>query len=514
MKLTKHYIKVTILMVSLLVATACHDLLQEEAENRSFNDEIDYTSESDMILPLLGVYAEFYARGWEDYPLISVRGDDVNAGGKDDQQDFTETDLFNYSNKSFWMYRQVWENLYKDTYYAYSAIDQIALYKENVANKALADQYMAEAKVLGAYWLFTLSRMWGSVFIPFSADPTDLLVAKPFSKDEVMQHISDQMDEVIPLLPALHPSERTDIPGGVTQYTALAIKALANLELENYQKVADATSQIISSSKFALEPEFYQLFKLKGKLNDENILELQYSDFGTAAGTDKKFPFDVFGPQAWSPKVKGATSGWGFFEPSLKYIKFMLDRNEVVRLQTSVLFTKDGIAKIKSDPAYATLPAWISHITPSGDTINNYYRALFASGKHYLPSEQLTPGRTSYGTNKNVTCIRYAEILLIHAEALTMGASSGVMTADEAVNAVRFRAGLGDVSGVTHDQVMDEKFAELAMEWGIRFYDMVRLNEFNELSYDGRVFTQSDIFLPYPQNQVDQLPVLQDFTQE
>jgi hypothetical protein len=133
---------------------------------------------------------------------------------------------------------------------------------------------------------------------------------------------------------------------------------------------------------------------------------------------------------------------------------------------------------------------------------------MFVSGKHYLPSDQLTPGRTDYGTNKNFTCIRYAEILLMHAEALTMGASGSGMTADQAVNAVRNRAGLGNLSGVTNDQVMDEKFAELAMEWGTRYYDMVRLEKYNELSYDGRTFSPDKIFLPYPQGQVDQLPVL------
>ena len=83
------------------------------------------------------------------------------------------------------------------------------------------------------------------------------------------------------------------------------------------------------------------------------------------------------------------------------------------------------------------------------------------------------------------------------------------MTADDAVNLVRERAGLTPLTGVTADQVMDEKFAELAMEWGIRYYDMIRLETYNELSYDGRTFNPSeDIYLPYPQNQVDLLPIL------
>ncbi|MGD9557487.1 MAG: RagB/SusD family nutrient uptake outer membrane protein [Mangrovibacterium sp.] len=506
------YIKIAVSASVLLFSASCDDLLNEDPENKKFTEETDYTITGNMIQPLIGAYAEFYARGWEDFPLISVRGDDVNAGGLGDQQDYAETDKFNY-NKDYWMYNSVWQNLYKDILTAHSAMEQTELYKVHASDKAIADQYIAEAKTIRAFLLLQLSRVWGAVFIPTNSNPTELLVASVASKTEVMEHISAQMDEAIPLLPDLNPNQRTDIPGGVTKYTALAVKALANLELKNYQAVAEATSQIIGSGRFSLEPDFYQLFKLKGKLNNENLLELQYSDFGQGAGDAKTYLFAFFGPQNWTPKVAGAGSGWGFYEPSLKYIKFMLGRGETIRLETSVLFTNRGIDEIKKDPAYATLPAWITNTTRSGDRINDYARALFASGKHYLPSEQLTPGRTGYGTNKNFPVIRYAEILLMHAEALTNGATGTGMTADAAVNAVRGRAGVAAISGVTNDQVMAEKYAELAMEWGTRYYDMVRLAKYNELSYDGRTFSDKKIYLPYPQLQVDQLPVLKDQVQ-
>jgi hypothetical protein len=323
-----------------------------------------------------------------------------------------------------------------------------------------------------------------------------------------MRFISDLMDEAIDSLPALRPNERADIKGGITKYTALAMKALADLELKDYAKVAESTGEIIASGKFSLDPDFYNLFKIPGKLSNENLLEFQYSDFGQAAGDVTGYLYAFFGPENWTPKVEGTSSGWGFFEPSMKYIKFMLDRQETIRLETSVLFTNRGIAEIKKDPKYNNLPAFVNNTTRSGDVINDFNRALFSSGKHYLPSDQLTPGRTDYGTNKNFIVIRYAEILLMHAEALTHGATSSVMTADAAVNLVRARAGLDPLSGVTLQNVMDEKFAELAMEWGIRYYDMVRLQEYDELSYDGRTFTPDKVFLPYPQIQVDLLPVL------
>jgi hypothetical protein len=372
----------------------------------------------------------------------------------------------------------------------------------------MADQYTAEVKVLRVWWLFQLSRTWGSIFIPVTSDPSDLYVMALSTKDQVMQHISDQMDEAIPLLPAVRPNERTDIPGGVTKYTALAMKALANLELKNYQAVADATGEIIKSGKYSLETDYYNLFKIKGKLNNENIWEMQYWDKGVGSGDNYAYLYAFFGPQGWTPAVTGAGDGWGFWEPSLKYIKFMLDRGEKTRLQTTVIFTNRGIAEIKKDPKYSVLPSWISNTTPSGDVFNDFAREMFVSGKDYLPSDQLTPGRTDYGTNKNFTCIRYAEILLMYAEALTQGASGSAGTADAAVNLVRERAGLPAISGVTNAQVMDEKFAELATEWGTRFFDMVRLGKTDELSYEGRTFTMDKTFLPYPQTQVDMLPAL------
>src|SRR5690606_2027175 len=185
-------------------------------------------------------------------------------------------------------------------------------------------------------------------------------------------------------LPNVHPNQRTDIKGGVTRYTALAIKALAALEKKDYQTVADATSAIIASGLFELEDDYYNLFKIPGKLNKENILEWQYSDFGQGAGDNKSYLFAFFGPQTWQPKVSGANAGWGFYEPSLKYIKFMIDRGERKRLETSVHITNRGIEEIKKDPNYATIPDWISNTTPSGDVIPDYARAMFASGKHYL----------------------------------------------------------------------------------------------------------------------------------
>ncbi|WP_190810286.1 RagB/SusD family nutrient uptake outer membrane protein [Flagellimonas sp. S3867] len=512
MKLIEKIKTITLSALFLLAAIGCSDKLDEPELNNNFAGGTDFTKTEDMILSIIGVYEAFQSRGWEQPLLIAVRGDDVNAGGLGDQQDFAETDLFNY-NKDYWMYNSVWQNIYADIITAHTGMDQIARYQElaDADGQALGDQYIAEAKVLRAIMLFHIAQVWGEVFIPTSSETSELLDVETLpTQDQVMQHISDQMDEALPFLVDMRPNERTDLPGGATRYTALAIKALANQELGNYQVVADACSQIISSNKFSLYPDFYELFKIPGKLSDEIILDMQYSDFGQGEGDREGHLYAPYGPQGWTPSVDGASSGWGFFEPSMKFIKFMLDRGETVRLETSVLFTDRGIAELQTDPNYASLPSFISNTTRDGDVINDYARALFASGKHYLPSNQLIPGRTAYGSNKNFNIIRYAEILLMYAEALAQGASGSGISADQAVNLVRARSGMSPVSGVTLDQVLDEKFAELSMEWGKRYYDMIRLERTSDLSYDGRTFTQSQAFLPYPQEQVDQFPILED----
>jgi hypothetical protein len=496
------------LVLSFFIVTSCSDKLDEPLENQDIAENIDFTQSENMILMLYGAYAEFIFLQWETFPTISVRGDDVNAAG--DQFPLQETDVFRY-DRNFWMYNSTWLNLYTDIVYFHGAMETIDKYKEAGANTSLAEQYKAEIRVLRAFEMLQLARLWGSILIPRTSQPSDLYNVQLSSFEEVMEHISNEMDEAIPLLPDLHPNERTDVPGGVTRYTALAVKAMADLELKNYQEVANSTGEIISSGTFQLMTDYYNLFKIPGKLSDENILELQYSDFGQSSGTRTRYLWNFFGPSSWTPAVAGAGGGWGFWEPSIKYIKFMLDRGEQIRLETTVLFTPDGIDTIQADPNYATLPDWISNTSRDGDTFNNHPRYDFLSGKYYLPSVQLTPGRTTYGENNNFKCIRYAEVLLMHAEALVSGANSSALSADEAVNEVRLRAGLPALSGVTLDDVLDEKYAEFGTEWGIRFYDLVRHNQTDELNYEGRNYDPaSDRFLPYPLPQQDILPQLKE----
>ncbi len=503
-KTIKYYTSILIVGLLLFLGSSCTEKFDDPFENKSFTSDVNYSLSENMILPMLGAYYGLYTRGWEEPLTLGVRGDDVNAAG--DQPPLQEQDAFNYL-ASQWNANSVWQGHYNDIINTFSEIDEIEKYRLAGASDALANQYIAECRVIRAYLYLNIARTFGGGIV---IDQLDNIQNIPVSsKAEMMQYVVDEMNEAIPLLPAVNPNKRTDIKGGITQYTAYALQAIAYQELNDSQGVVAATSAIIRSGEYELASDFYHLFKKAGKLDDEIILEFQYSDFNQGEGDRFSFLFSPFGVPGWIPVVAGAGSGWGFYEPTTKYIKFMLNRGETVRLETSVVFTPNGILELQDDGV--TLPTWVSNTNREGDVFNNTARLNFGSGKHIQPSTELIDGRTSQGSNKNLIVIRYSEMLLMYAEALTRGATTSLsMSADNAVNLVRTRAGLGNLSNVTTQQVLDEKFAELAMEWGTRFYDMVRTENTSELTHEGKTFTMDKAYLPFPADQVAELPQLKD----
>jgi len=504
----KHFIKYFALVflsgVLLISVPGCTDKLDEPFEDEAFTSDVDYTKGEDMILPLLGAYWGLYTRGWEDPVTLGIRGDDVNAAG--DQAPMQEQDNFQYLS-SHWNLNAVWQGQYNDIITTFSAMDEIEKYREAANNDALADQYIAECRTMRAYLYLKLAKAYGKIIV---IDQLDNIQNTPASnKEDVMQYIVDELNEVIPLLPDMNPNKRSDVRGGITRYTAYAIQALAYQEMEDYQGAANAAAAIISSGEYELSDDYYHLFKKAGKLDDEIILEFQYSDFGSPTGDRFGHLFAPFG-LAWNPARAGAGGGWNFYEPTKKYIKFMLDRGETVRLETSVEWTPEGMTEIANE--WGALPEWIDNTNREGDEFINNARKKWGAGKWIQPSTELTDGRNGPGSGKNMIIIRYAEMLLVYAEALTRGASSNIsMTADQAVNLVRARAGMDPLSGVSTQDVLNEKLAELGTEWDIRFHDMVRTENVSELSHEGKTFTMDKAYFPIPAAQLSELPQLGEF---
>lgn len=110
----------------------------------------------------------------------------------------------------------------------------------------------------------------------------------------------------------------------------------------------------------------------------------------------------------------------------------------------------------------------------------------------------MTEAKVDYGANNNIRIFRYADVLLMNAEAKIRKGQSG----DAELNKVRLRVGLTSVTGATLQQVLDERHAEFICEpWGERFNDLLRTGQSASV-LAGFVPGQSEFF-PIPQAQID-----------
>lgn len=109
--------------------------------------------------------------------------------------------------------------------------------------------------------------------------------------------------------------------------------------------------------------------------------------------------------------------------------------------------------------------------------------------------------------------IRYADVLLMYAEAVLNGGTQGSLSPVQAVNAVRERANLNALSSVTINDIKNERVLELALE-GHRFYDLLRWGElpsrFSTLQTQDphfKKFISSDDFEGFVANKNEWLPI-------
>lgn len=498
-----------LLLLLIVSATGCKKFLDRDLEDQTRGSAIDYTNIGSMYQAVSGVYrtAGSEAPGfthWMDCGVRSVRGDDVAKGSSpNDQSTLTDIKMFQNNNPgvvSFWGNNNYWNNHYQLVLYCNGAMTDLDKFAANipagdVANTKLYKQYKGEVRVIRALSHLLISRVFGSV--PIVASNENLATISKRSPLEIRQWIIDEMDSCINDLEDLRPNQSAH-QGAVTKYTALLLKAKAAADAAGndngspfWDIVLSSTQQIIDSRKFSLYPDFYQLWKKPGKLCDESLYELQFSDFGTSSGTSIG-PGAFFMFQGPNGNQQGSpVSGWGFMQPTDAIVTFLTGRNDSVRLKTSVL------------TAGATEATFVT--TPSGDNIyGNGNGQRYFMGKAYFPRNQMTPGRTDYGSNNNVRVLRYADALLLNAEAKVRKGQNG----DAPFNEVHVRAKLTAMSGVTLQNVLDERRAEFACEWwGERYNDLIRTGQAaTVLGSNG--FAAGKEYVPIPQAQKDLNPNL------
>ena len=406
--------------------SSCSDFLDKLPENKVDEEKVDYTNLNNMYQPVSGVYAKLRQRGshWIVWGATVVRDDDVSTGRIDDQADLVAIDQsYNY-NAGFWGTNEAWMVYYDIIKVANAALEALDNYAVNIVSEAEGKRYS------------------------------------------------------MTYLPRIRPNEYTDRIGAVSAFTAEMLAAKVYMEQGNWSEVERLTDDIIGSKKFSLYSDFNNLFKIPGKLCDESLFEMQFTDFGNGSGevvvSDSWFTFQ-------GPLNDGNISGWGFISPTKAFRQWAAERGETIRATTTFLMA----GETTQEGDFIKAPA--SDVAP--DCFN---------GKAYTPSNQMTEGRTEYGTNNNIRVFRYAEVLLMNAEAKVRQNKDG----DISFNLVRKRAGMPELEDVTLDQIMDERRMELALEWGERYNDLRRTGKLSEV-LGPLGWTSGKEYYPVPTAQID-----------
>ena len=477
------YISFVVIAVLLGTLTSCNDFLNKDPENSVPETGVDFTNISNMYQPVSGVYAKIRtgAMHWVVWPLSIVRDDDVWSGRVDDQQLLVDFGNYKYDN-SFWGLNEMWNQYYGIIKVANAALTSLDSYAENTTSSvdlSLKNSYAGEVKFLRAYAYYRLVQAFGPVTILKQNSQTDLTRS---TVETVYKYILDDLQYTMDNTPKLRPNEMEHI-GAVSAYSAMMLAAKVYLNMGDYANVEKLTDQIINSGKFQLYPDFYEAFKIPGKLSNESLFESQTTDFGNGSG-------DMVDADVWyvfqGPANDGDISGWGFIGLYKNFRDWAKQRGETVRYTTS--FLEAGTT------------------TPSGDKIRplqNPTQTDCWNGKAYTPLNELTPGRTKYGSNNNIRVFRYADVLLMNAEAKVRLGKNG----DAPFNLVRARAKMPALTNVTIDQILDERRMELCCEWGERYNDLVRTGKAASV-LGSKGWTEDKTYYPIPFDQLSENPDL------
>ncbi|HEX8462890.1 MAG TPA: RagB/SusD family nutrient uptake outer membrane protein [Segetibacter sp.] len=325
-------------------------------------------------------------------------------------------------------------------------------------DSTLKRRYIAEGKFLRALYYFPLWHLFGGA--PLILDEPDFTTQSNLPRNtaaELLTQILQDLNAAIVDLPASYGGTEK---GRATKGAALALKARALLYAGRWSEAAAAAKAVIDSKTYTLFNDYRGLFFLENEGNSEVIFDIQYKipEFGT--GTD--VGLDAQNTSAPTPDL------------------------------VKDYYAKDGLP-IATSPLYSAASPYANRdprlqatfIVPGslykGKTVTatQYPRTGFGQKKYTIYKDNEVPAKslTSGESELNYILIRYADVLLMYAEAQNEAAGPDA-TVYTALNLIRKRAGMPDfVPGLTKDEmrkeIRHERRVELAGE-GLYYYDVLR----------------------------------------
>ena len=481
--------------------------------------------------------------------VFDVRSDDAYKGGEgvSMEANIHQLEISNISSDNATCLNK-WENNYLGIARVHKAMQAI----QDAGSVDGKESLLGELMTLRAWYYFDLNRIFKSIPYFTENDDPKTVPNGNLSREEIYNAIKTDLETAYNAMP-----ETQAQPGRFTKYVAAALLAKVNAQTSTWSEVEKWADVVINSGKYELYQNFGDLSKLEFNNRKEAIMAIQFStandnihiNFCNLLNTTRS-EGNVFG------------SGDDFFLGSQNLVNaFRTDANGLPYLDgtfNSVRVTSDYAGSV--DPRLDFTVGRIGfpfrgHLYTEG-WCRDYNTYGEYSGKKGLidpSSPDMVQGFPWGASGLNFNLIRYADILLLKAEALIEQASGtnaatdeGLVEARRIVNQIRQRAANsvdGSYSPVDLDPgkadyyvglyptdwdgnlywtkdrarmaVRMERRLELAME-GQRWFDLVRwgtvvetVNKYmqEEASlrpyYNGASVTEEEIYLPIPISQIE-----------
>jgi hypothetical protein len=479
-KYSTHKIAFFILLTGLVSACKKLDL----APVNKFTDSNFWTTTEKAGSVLNTAYTQMYNN---DYFFYNEGMSDNAYNGRGDNQGVASLAAGTY-DPSLGRLKQEWG-------FHYGGIKTCNIFLENVDKVTVMDATLkarmkAEARFIRAYHYFGLETWWGDVPLfdhDISIEDSKTIARTP--KAQVVDFVLKELDAAAADLPVNTAYKEAD-RGRITKGAAIALKARVLLYEGRWQEVTATCEKLMndnSNGTYSLFASYEGLFLPQNEYNSEVILDLEYvpivrtySNFFDMAPLAVGARLNALAPTQElvdsylmdnGKKISDAGSGYDESNPYLHRDPRLTNTVVYNGYQwkkpdntTQVIYTKPG-----DDPASTKLdeyaPGKVS--SPTG-----YY-----TRKYYDPTSA-----TNFQSGLNLILIRYADVLLMYAEAKNELNQLDAGVWDKTVKALRARAGFTDAPALNFNAVgqaelrnivRNERRVEFAME-GLRIFDIRR----------------------------------------
>lgn len=392
-------------------------------------------------------------RGWTEVAFApiaveSMGSDDAEKGSSASDATFMNNfDGFTATSTDGQL-SDFWNGRYQTINLCNQVLDHVPAINMDATLKA---RYLAEAKFVRAYAYFRLVRAFGDVplrlHVPSSAAEFNI---PRVPKAQVWAAIEQDLNDAAAGLPVSYTGSEV---GRATKGAALALHAKVSMYITpvNWTNVLNYTNQVMGLG-YSLYSDFESLFREANENCAESIFEVQCALVQGNPGASNSQYSQVQG-------VRGSTGGgWGFNVP-----------------------TQDLVNEFEAgDPRMDATIIFRGETTPEGDAIPAIGDNPMYNQKSYVPFGEYVSGYNE-GCQQNVRVIRYADVLLMNAEANNeLGNTAAALASLELVRA-RARGGNNAIlpQVTTTDKtalraaIWHERRVELAMEFD-RYFDVIR----------------------------------------